>query len=68
MSFAFAVTEGCFTVPGDGAIDYPKVFEILKQNNYTGWLVVEAEQNPETSDPVLYATLARQYIRAVAGW
>jgi inosose dehydratase len=68
MSFAFAITEGCFTVPGDGAIDYTKVFEILNQNNYTGWLVVEAEQNPETSDPVLYATLARQYIRAVAGW
>jgi len=68
MPFAFAVTEGCFTVPGDGGIDFPKVFEILEQHGYQGWMVVEAEQNPETSDPVLYATLARQYIRAVAGW
>ena len=31
-------------------------------------MVVEAEQNPLTSDPLLYAKLAREYIRAVAGW
>jgi inosose dehydratase len=68
MSFAFAVIEGAFTVPGDGGIDYVKVFDILKRNGYRGWLVVEAEQNPLTSDPVLYAKLAREYIRAVAGW
>jgi inosose dehydratase len=68
MPFAFAVTEGCFTVPGDGGIDFVKVFDVLKRHGYQGWMVVEAEQNPETSDPVLYATLAREYIRNVAGW
>ena len=68
MPFAFAVTEGCFTVPGDGGIDFVKVFDILRRHDYAGWMVVEAEQNPETSDPVLYATLAREYIRTVAGW
>jgi inosose dehydratase len=68
MSFEFAVIEGAFTVPGDGGIDYVKVFDVLNQNNYRGWLVVEAEQNPLTADPVLYAKLGREYIRAVAGW
>jgi inosose dehydratase len=68
MSFGFAVVEGAFTVPGDGGIDFAPIFEILKRHDYTGWLVVEAEQNPLTSDPVLYGTLAREYIRNVAGW
>jgi inosose dehydratase len=68
MGFEFAVVEGVFTVPGDGGIDFPRVFDILKRNNYNGWLVVEAEQNPLTSEPFLYAKLAREYIRTVAGW
>jgi inosose dehydratase len=68
MSFEFAVVEGAFTVPGDGGIDFGPIFDVLKRHRYKGWLVVEAEQNPLTSDPVLYATLAREYIRGVAGW
>lgn len=68
MGFAFAVAEGAFTVPGDGGIDFVRVFEILARHKYKGWMVVEAEQNPLTSEPVLYATLAREYIRTVAGW
>jgi len=68
MSFEFAVVEGAFTVPGDGGIDYVPIFDLLKRRGYQGWLVVEAEQNPLTADPVLYATLAREYIRRVAGW
>jgi inosose dehydratase len=68
MSFEFAVVEGAFTVPGDGGIDYLKVFDVLKKHQYRGWLVVEAEQNPLTADPFLFAKLGREYIRAVAGW
>ena len=68
MPFEFAVIEGAFTVPGDGGIDFTQVFAVLKQHSYEGWLLVEAEQNPLTADPVLYGTLARQYIREVTGW
>jgi inosose dehydratase len=45
-----------FTVPGDGCIDYDSVFVPLRKANYTGWLVVEAEQDPAIADPVTYAT------------
>ena len=68
MSFEFAIVEGVFTVPGDGGIDYTEVFALLKKHGYEGWLLVEAEQNPLTADPFLYAKLAREYIREVAGW
>jgi inosose dehydratase len=68
MGFEFAVVEGAFTVPGDGGIDFAKVFDVLARHEYRGWVVVEAEQNPLTSDPFLYAKLAREYIRTVASW
>ncbi|MDG4870405.1 hypothetical protein P8631_20630, partial [Guyparkeria sp. 1SP6A2] len=46
-----------YTVPGDGCIDYLAVFHVLKEVNYTGWLVVEAEQDPAIAHPLTYATL-----------
>ena len=57
LSFLDSVLEGVYTVPGDGCIDYPAVFNVLKEVNYTGWLVVEAEQDPAVAHPLTYATL-----------
>ena len=54
-SFLDAVVAGCFTVPGDGMVDYPAFFKELP--GYSGWLVVEAEQDPEKANPLKYATL-----------
>ena len=57
-SFLDAVLAGVFTVPGDGAVDFPSVFRALRP--YDGWIVVEAEQDPERANPLQYATLGRQ--------
>lgn len=57
MSFLNAVLAGVYTVPGDGCVDYPAVFRELKQVNYQGWLVVEAEQDPAIAHPLTYARL-----------
>jgi myo-inosose-2 dehydratase len=48
-SFLDAVLEGVYTVPGDGSIDFVGVFKALP--NYSGWVVLEAEQNPEKANP-----------------
>ena len=56
-SFLEAVLQGVFTVPGDGAIDYAPIFDVLRQAGYADWLVVEAEQDPAIADPLTYATL-----------
>ncbi len=45
-SFLDAVLSGVFTVPGDGCVDYPPIMQLLKAQDYHGWLVVEAEQDP----------------------
>lgn len=54
-SFLDAVLQGVYTVPGDGAVDYPAVFKELK--GYSGWVVIEAEQDPEKANPKKYVTM-----------
>ncbi|SDQ22199.1 inosose dehydratase [Actinopolyspora saharensis] len=66
--FEFAIIEGLFTVPGDGGLEFEPIFRTLREHDYRGWIVVEAEQNPGTADPYLYSRLSREYIRDVAGW
>jgi len=63
-SFLEAVLQGVFTVPGDGCVDYPAVFAPLRAAAYSGWLVVEAEQDPAIADPMTYATLGFRYLEA----
>lgn len=62
LSFRGAFLEGAFTVPGDGCIDYKPLFDILKINNYSGWLVVEAEQDPKKANPLEYAIKGYNYL------
>lgn len=44
---------GVYTVPGDGMVDYPAVLRELP--GYSGWIVVEAEQDPRKAHPLTYA-------------
>lgn len=66
MSFMGAVMEGIFTVPGDGSIDYPAILRVLADNGYSGWLVVEAEQDPSKANPLTYATMGFQNLSRMA--
>jgi len=67
LSFLKAVKEGVFTVPGDGMIDFEPIFKILDENNYEGWLIVEAEQDPAKANPFEYALKARKFIKEKTG-
>lgn len=68
QSFLWGVKNGMFTVPGDGdCVDWQRVFSILKQSDYTGWIVVEAEQDPAKADPLEYAQKARAFMRQQLG-
>jgi inosose dehydratase len=55
LSFLDAVVAGVYTVPGDGMVDFGSVFAALP--NYSGWVVVEAEQDPAIANPQQYAAL-----------
>lgn len=62
MSFLKGVRLGTFTVPGDGVIDFGPVFNIVARSNYSGWMLVEAEQDPAIANPLEYAKKAYAYI------
>jgi inosose dehydratase len=66
VSFLDAVVNGVFTVPGDGAIDFDQVMAVLASAGYSGWLVVEAEQDPEKAPPLAYARAGLLHLRAAA--
>ncbi len=67
MSFLQAVKAGVFTVPGAGMIEFQPLFEILDEEKYEGWFVVEAEQDPALANPLEYAIKARRYIKEKTG-
>jgi inosose dehydratase len=61
-SFMKSFLSGMFTVPGDGYIDFINPYKVLLENNYHGWIIIEAEQDPSVAHPLEYALLTRKYI------
>gem|GEM_PF-4487 len=68
LSFLDAVRRGVFTVPGDptGAVEFAPVLRIAAEHGYDGWLVIEAEQDPEVYDPVKFQSLGLKSLREMA--
>jgi inosose dehydratase len=66
-SFLDAVLDGVFTVPGDGMVDYPRVLAPLAAAGYSGWLVVEAEQDPVVAPSFEYASKGFKHLHSIAG-
>ena len=70
-SFLTAIRDGVFTVPGDntGVIRFKPILQELAKAKYEGWLMVEAEQDPNTTmkkygkQPLDYALMAREFLR-----
>ncbi|GLK64399.1 myo-inosose-2 dehydratase (plasmid) [Paracoccus kondratievae] len=68
MSFIQGVLAGAFTVPGDpeGAIDFQPLLRILAEAGYGGWLVIEAEQDPEKRNPLEYQSMGLRALKDMA--
>jgi inosose dehydratase len=65
-SFLDGVLDGMFTVPGDGDLDFQPVFDALSNIEYSGWVVVEAEQDPAIADPRAFARIGLGTLRSAA--
>lgn len=57
-SFNEGVRAGMFTVPGDGRIDFRPLANFVRRSGYSGWLIVEAEQDPAKAPPKATVTRA----------
>jgi len=64
LSFNDAVRAGVFTVPGDGCIDFGPLAAFVAHSGYQGWMVVEAEQDPDKAPPLAAVMRARAHIQA----
>lgn len=64
-SFLDSVLNGAFTVPGDGGIPFDQVLSVLHGAGYEGWLVVEAEQDPEIAPSYAYAKKGYETLRDI---
>jgi len=65
-SFLEGVLAGMFTTPGDGGLDFSAVMGSLADIRYSGWIVVEAEQDPAIADPRKYGALGLATLRREA--
>ncbi len=68
LSFLEGVRQGLFTVPGDpeGVVCFEPVFRAIARAGYSGWLVVEAEQDPALRNPFVYQSLGLQTLKILA--
>jgi inosose dehydratase len=65
-SFLNGVVGGMFTTPGDGDYDFAPFIGALAAIDYSGWIVIEAEQDPAVADPSEYSQLGLDTLRRLA--
>jgi inosose dehydratase len=65
-SFLNGVVGGMFTAPGDGDYDYAPFMRALADMDYSGWIVIEAEQDPAIANPREYSQLGLDTLKALA--
>lgn len=68
LSFLEGVRRGVFTVPGDpeGCVSFEPVLEVVAAAGYSGWLVVEAEQDSAIRDPLVYQSMGLRALKDMA--
>ncbi|MCY9665789.1 myo-inosose-2 dehydratase [Paenibacillus alginolyticus] len=60
--FVTCIRNGVFTVPGDGGLEFEEIFRTLIDHDYSGWAMIEGEQDPAINDPFKLAQSAMGYI------
>lgn len=65
-SFLNGVVGGMFTTPGDGDYDYAPFIRALQDMAYSGWIVIEAEQDPAIANPRIYSKNGLDHLKALA--
>jgi inosose dehydratase len=68
LSFLEGVRRGVFTVPGDpeGGVDFMPALSVAARHNYSGWLVIEAEQDAAQRNPFRYQSMGLTALKAMA--
>jgi inosose dehydratase len=65
VDFASCIRKGVFTVPGDGCLDFQPIFAELIRNGYSGWALLEGEQDPAVHPAFEYAKRSLAFIASI---
>jgi inosose dehydratase len=65
--FVSCIRRGVFTVPGDGCLDFGPIVAELQARGYSGWAMLEGEQDPAAHPPFEYAQRALRYLESLTG-
>ena len=56
--------KGIFAELGEGMVDFPALFGVLKSVGFEGWIVVETDVTTKAT-PLASATISRRYLRSI---
>jgi inosose dehydratase len=66
IPFAVAVGQDMFCEPARGAVDFPKLRDVLQEINFSGWGIVEQDMYPAPFDkPLPIAKRTRAYLKEI---
>ncbi|HHV00202.1 MAG TPA: TIM barrel protein [Bacteroidales bacterium] len=60
-----SIKNGVFCELGKGAVDFKSITSELKNQNYSGWVVVEQDVLPGMGNPKQHALRNRQYLKSI---
>ncbi|BFT73644.1 myo-inosose-2 dehydratase [Paenibacillus sp. P36] len=63
--FVSCIRQGVFTVPGDGCLNFAPIFRELLDRNYSGWAMLEGEQDPAEHPAYEYAKKSLDFIQTL---
>ncbi|WP_205179783.1 myo-inosose-2 dehydratase [Siminovitchia thermophila] len=63
FSIRQSIRSGIFTVPGEGCLDFEPIITTLIKRGYTGWALIEGEQDPTIYQPVEYAKRSLSFLQ-----
>ena len=67
LSFNEAVKHGMFATPGQGQMDFEPIADFVRESDYQGWMVIEAEQDPQIAPPKEAITTGLNHLRDLFG-
>jgi inosose dehydratase len=62
--YATCSDKGIFIELGEGFVDYPSVFDVLKKADFGGWVIVETDVTQKSS-ALQSAKISREYLRGL---
>lgn len=65
VDFVTCIRKGVFTVPGTGDLDFKPIIRELTDRGYSGWAMLEGEQDPAKYPAFEFASKALAYLDSI---